>query len=101
LIDDTPAVGKVRMIYPQASLDVCNELVVRVVPFNFKSINIGNNLVEAAQEALRRVTSPGWGVRCPTSGKRTARQNPPQTKRTSAGVNLSFCCAEHKNNFKE
>jgi hypothetical protein len=100
LIDDLQALGKVREVYPKASIETCAELVVRVEPFTVKNLRTGNGLVVAAQEALRRVTSPAWGVRCPTSGKRTARQNPPQTLTTASGVNLSFCCAEHKRDFK-
>ena len=100
LIDDLQAIAKIRDVYPKADIETCAELVVRVEPFTTKNLVTGNGLVAAAQEALRRVTSPAWGVRCPTSGKRTARQNPQQTLTTPQGVSLSFCCAEHKRDFK-
>ena len=99
LIDDTPAIGKVKQVYPQSTRDCWQQMVVQINPFNEFNAALGNGLLLAVNEALNRVTSLDWGKRCPISGKSTAVSNPSDRLTSVKYPKLRYCCADHKNKY--
>lgn len=123
LIDDTPAISKVKQVYPESKSESWQDMVIQVNAFNEFNVVAGNGLLAAVSEALKRVTSIDWGKRCPISGKRTGMMgstNPARANQFSAlsgdaantptttlknplasikHPQVVYCCAEHKNKY--
>ena len=97
LIDDMENTEKVRSVYPQADNFTVHDLVEVVSSFEPGS---ESDLASATERAIAKVLSPGWGMRCPISGKltkagkETAKINP-----SNSYGELNFCCAGHKEDF--